>query len=182
MLHTTSSYPPGAGEAAPNSQPGLRAGTSTASSSSSEPWLRGCVWREDTRGDQPGTRAQMEVEGFGHVWTVAGLHGMGSEKSRRKQGPGEVRDPRRAQASCSGWGQQRVARQAGTGPLKLGENALGAAGTDKMGEVPPQCASGVGSAPEGKLRLPPGAGGWIRAREFGVAWIPRMLSTFFVVV
>lgn len=39
-----------------------------------------------------------------------------------------------------------------------------------------------GFSSQGKLRPPPGAGGWIRAREFGVAWIPRMLSTFFVVV
>lgn len=35
----------------------------------------------------------------------SGLYGVGSDKSRRKQGPGEVKDPRKAQASCSGWGQ-----------------------------------------------------------------------------
>lgn len=124
----------------------------------------------------------MEVEGFGHVWTVAGLHGVGSEKSRRKQGPGEVRDPRRAQASCSGWGQQRVARQAGTGPLKLGENALGAAGTDKMGEVPPQCASGVGSAPKESSGFLPELEGGFELGNSGWPGSPECFQLFFVVV
>jgi hypothetical protein len=104
ILHAASSYPPGAREATPNFRQGLRAGTSTASSSSTEPRLRRCVWKEDTRGDQPGTRAQMKVEGFGQYVDSSGLHGVGSKKFRRKQGPREVRDPG-AQASCSGWGQ-----------------------------------------------------------------------------
>lgn len=181
MLHTTSSYPPGAGEAAPNSQPGLRARTSTSSSSSTEPWLRGCVWREDTRGDQPGTRAQMEVEGFGHVWTVAGLHGMGSTKSRRKQGPGEVRDPRRAQASCSGWGQQRVARQAER-DLKARRKCPRRRGDGQDGGGAPTVRQRGGFS--SRRKAPASSRSWRVDSSSGIrgGLDPRMLSTFFVVV
>lgn len=47
------------------------------------------MWREDTRGDQPGTQTQMEVEGFGHVWTVAGsmewvVTSLGGSKAQEK--------------------------------------------------------------------------------------------------
>lgn len=107
----------------------------------------------------------------------SGLHGVGGEKSRRKQGPGEVRDP--LKASCSGWGQQWALRQAGTGPLKLRKNALGAAGTAIVGEAPPQCASGVGSAPGRKLRPSPGAGGWRRAPAVGWPGPPSDAFNFF---
>lgn len=90
----------------------------------------------------------------------SGLHGVGSEKSRRKQGPGKVRDPRRAQASGSGWGQQRAARQAGTGPLKLAKMPSAPRGRTRWGRRPH-------SAPAGWVQRPKESSGLLREQEGG---------------
>ncbi|MEJ1282960.1 hypothetical protein NN561_013924 [Cricetulus griseus] len=114
---------------------------------------RGCVRREDTLRDQPGTEHRKEVKGFGHMWRVTGsvdwvVRCPGGSKS--------LRDPRKARASCSGWGQQWAARQAGSRPLKLRES-------------PHRAQAERVQRLEGKLRPFPGAGGWTRARAIGVA-------------
>lgn len=100
----------------------------------------------------------MEVKGFGSDVEGNGLHGLGGETSWRKQGPGERRDPRKTQTSCSGWGQQWATLQAGPRPLKLRENALGATGTD----------TGGGRAPTVRKRS--GFSVWRKAPAFPGSW------------
>lgn len=90
MLHAASSARLGQEKRPQTSdKASLRAGISTASFSSTEPRMRGCVWREDTRVDQPGTGTQTKVEGFGHMWTVAGsmewvVTSLGGRKAHEK--------------------------------------------------------------------------------------------------